>query len=264
MKNKKNIEPVLNVVIPMAGLGTRFAENDSFTPKSFIEVNGKPMFVRVIENFKHPEARFILIARKEHIQSEIKLVREAKKKYNAKFIPIEKLTEGSLSTVLFARKKINNDVPLLIVMADQVVDFDMNDFLNDCTNKKLDGNIICFPANEPNLSLSYAKVSDSGDVSLVKEKEVISNLATAGIYYFKKGKYFVNGAIDMIINNDRVNNEFYVAPVYNYLISEKKKIGTYNIKKEQIHDLGTKAQLEVYLQKLLCEIFYKKQTNYEL
>lgn len=119
---------MINIVIPMAGLGKRFTEDEEVSAKAFMDVNGKPMFVRVIENFKHPEARFILIARKEHIQSEIELVREAQKKYNAKFIPIEKLTEGSLSTVLFARKEINNDVPLLIVMADQIIDFNMNEF----------------------------------------------------------------------------------------------------------------------------------------
>lgn len=244
---------MLNIVIPMAGLGKRFSDDEDNTPKAFQDVNGKPMFVRVIENFTYPGARFILVARNEHLQSKKELIKEVEKKYNAKFISIEKLTEGTVCTVLYSREDINNDIPLLIVMADQIVDFEMEEFLNDCSNKNVDGHIMCFLKNEPNPGLSYAKVNDSGYVSLVKEKKVISNLATAGVYFFSKGKYFVNGAIDMIINNDRVNNEFYVAPVYNYLISRKMKIGTYTIDIQQMHDLGTKSKLETYKQRLISK-----------
>ncbi len=238
---------MINIVIPMAGLGKRFSNEVDFTPKPFIDVFGKPMFVRVIENFNHPDARFIIIARKEHIQMQIELVEDVKNKYNAKFIAIDKSTEGTACTVLHARKHINNDIPLLIVMADQIIDFNLKKFLWESKHDNIDGNLVCFHEKEPNLNLSYAKVNEAGKVTMVKEKEVISNLATAGVYYFKKGKNFVNATIDMIINNERANNEFYVAPVYNYLISKGMNISTYNIDRKQRHDLGTEEKLNAYV-----------------
>jgi dTDP-glucose pyrophosphorylase len=205
------------------------------------------MVVRVIENLSCTDARFILIARKEHIQSELSLVRDIEKEYNAKFISIDKLTEGTACTVLFARSEINNDYPLLIANSDQIVDISIGDFIEDCFNRNLDGNILCFDDIELKPKWSFAQINEAGYVVRVKEKEAISNLATVGIYLFTRGKDFVNGAIDMIINNDRVNNEFYTCPVYNYLISGGRKIGTYCIDFYKMHGLGSPEDLKLYL-----------------
>lgn len=238
---------MINIVIPMAGEGSRFVKAGFEKPKPFIDVNGKPMIVRVIENLNYPGARFILIARKEHIASEIDLVKEIEKNHNAKFITIDKLTEGTACTVLFARNEINNDIPLLIANSDQIVDIEMKEFINDSLEKKLEGHILCFEDKEFDPKWSFVKINDTGHATQVKEKEAISNLATVGIYFFSKGHYFVDSAIDMIINNDRVRNEFYTCPVYNYLISQNKKIGTYSIKINQMHGIGTPEDLKLYL-----------------
>ena len=238
---------MINIVIPMAGLGTRFSEAGYVKPKPFVDVNGKPMIVRVMENLNCPGARFILIARKEHIQSERKLAREIEMEYNAKFITLDKLTEGSACTVLFAHREINNDNPLVIANSDQIVDIRMSDFIDDCLIKNLDGHILCFDDIELNPKWSFAQTDDSGLVVKVKEKEAISNLATVGIYFFSRGRDFVDGAIDMIINNDRVKNEFYTCPVYNYLISQGRKIGTYCIDFYQMHGLGTPEDMMLYI-----------------
>jgi dTDP-glucose pyrophosphorylase len=238
---------MINIVIPMAGMGSRFTEAGYTKPKPFIDIDGKPMVIRVMENLSCPDARFILIARKEHIQSELSLVRDIEKEYNAKFISIDKLTEGTACTVLFARTEINNDYPLLIANSDQIVDIRMSDFIDDCFNRNLDGHILCFDDIELNPKWSFAQINEAGHVVRVKEKEAISNLATVGIYFFTRGKDFVNGAIDMIINNDRVRNEFYTCPVYNYLISQGMRIGTYCIDFHQMHGLGTPEDLKFYL-----------------
>lgn len=238
---------MFNVVIPMAGRGSRFSALEEETPKPYVDVNGKPMFIRVIENFLHPEANFILIARDHHVEAEFERVKAAEKKYDAQVITIDNLTEGTVCTALFAREKIYNDTPLLIVMADQIIDFDLNEFLADCEARELDGSLVCFKTKKLSLKYSYAKLDEKKMVSQVKEKEVISDIVTAGIYYFSKGKHFVDAAIDMIIRNDRVNNEFYVAPVYNYLIPRTKKIGVFMINHEQAHDLGTQKKLNKYL-----------------
>jgi dTDP-glucose pyrophosphorylase len=238
---------MINIVIPMAGLGSRFAKAGYQKPKPFIDVAGKPMVARVIDNLYHPDARYILIGRKDHLEQEHELVAQITGKYNATFIGIDQLTEGTACTVLFSRALINNDEPLLIANSDQLVDCSIESFINDCFERKLDGSILTFTDLELNPKWSFAKIGVDGLVEEVKEKVVISEFATIGIYLFSKGKDFVNGTVDMIINNDRVNNEFYTCPVYNYLIKDGKKIGIYNIEFNQMHGLGTPEDLKKYL-----------------
>lgn len=238
----------MNIVIPMAGLGSRFAKAGFDKPKPFIDVLDKPMIVRVLENLKYKDARYILIARKEHLTKEKKLVDEIKNNFNVEFIPIDKLTEGTACTVLYARKYINNDTPLMIANSDQIVDINIADFINDSFKRGLDGSILTFIDKEKNPKWSFAKLNNDLVVE-VKEKEAISEFATVGIYFFNKGKIFVESAIDMIIENDRVNNEFYTCPVYNYTIKSGAKVGIYNIDFEQMHGIGTPEDLQKYKEK---------------
>jgi NDP-sugar pyrophosphorylase family protein len=238
---------MINIVIPMAGLGSRFAKAGFEKPKPFIDVMGKPMISRVLDNLYYPDARYILIGRKEHLEQEEELVAEISSKYNATFIAIDQLTEGTACTVLFSRALINTDEPLLIANSDQLVDCSIEDFINDCVDRKLDGSILTFTDLELNPKWSFAKTNEDGLVEEVQEKVVISEFATIGIYLFMKGKDFVDGTIDMLINNDRVNNEFYTCPVYNYLIKDGKRIGIYNIEFSQMHGLGTPEDLEKYV-----------------
>lgn len=239
---------MINVVIPMAGEGSRFVKGGYSTPKPFIEVLGKPMIVRVMENLNFPNANFILIVREEHMKSETKLIEEIKKNYNAVFIPINKLTEGTACTVLYARKFINNNTSLLIANSDQIVDININQFVNNSKERGLDGSILSFIDLTRDSKYSFAKIDKNGLVTAVKEKVGISDNATVGIYYFEKGKDFVNGAIDMIVDNDRTNGEFYTCPVYNYLVKMKMKIGIYNIEYDQMHCLGTPNDLNKYIE----------------
>jgi len=238
---------MINIVIPMAGAGSRFAKAGYETPKPFIDVNGKPMIVRVLENLTCPDARYILIARKEHMEKNIKLIEQIKKEFNVLFIPIDKLTEGTACTVLYARKYINNEEPLLIANSDQIVDINISDFIDDCQRRKLDGSILSFIDKHKDPKWSFAKIDKNNLVTEVKEKVAISECATVGIYLYSKGRYFVDATIDMIIENERVNSEFYTCPTYNYAIKENAKIGIYNINFEQIHGIGTPDDLDVYL-----------------
>lgn len=234
----------------MAGLGSRFSEVGYDKPKPFIDVNGKPMIVRVLDNLSYPNAHFILVARKEHLEREKVLVALIEKEYNATFISIDKLTEGTACTVLYARKYINNDLPLLIANSDQIIDVSIKDYIDDCFKRNLDGSILTFKDVELNPKWSFAKLDTNDIVVEVKEKEAISEFATVGIYLFNKGSQFINSAIDMIIENDRVNNEFYTCPVYNYMIKESAKIGIYNIEFEAMHGIGTPDDLILYLERL--------------
>lgn len=238
---------MINIVIPMAGQGSRFAKAGYEKPKPFIDVNGKPMIVRVLENLAYPNARYILIARKEHMDREKALVEQIEQEFNAVFIPIEKLTEGTACTVLYARKYINNAEPLLIANSDQIVDMNIADFIDDCKKRNLDGSILTFIDKHSDPKWSFAKLDKNQLVTEVKEKVVISEYATVGIYFYTKGESFIDSAIDMIIENDRVNNEFYTCPTYNYMIKEKARIGIYNIDFAQMHGIGTPEDLNSYL-----------------
>lgn len=236
---------MINIVIPMAGAGSRFAKAGYKKPKPFIDVLGKPMICHVLDNLNMPEAKFILLARKEHFLNEQETVSWIKSKYNVEFVLIDKLTEGAACTVLHAHRFINNNVPLLIANSDQIVDIDINEYITNSKSRSLDGSVLCFQDNDP--KWSYAKLDEKEFITEIREKEVISEYATVGIYYFEQGKDFVENAIDMFVRNERVNNEFYVAPVYNYSIKNGKKYGIFNIKKEQMHGTGTPEDLDKYI-----------------
>jgi len=238
---------VLNVIIPMAGAGSRFVEAGYDLPKPFIDVNGMPMICRVLENLKYKDAKYYLIARKDHVEREKAVVDSIKNNYNVEFICIDKLTEGTACTVLFARKFINNSNPLLIANSDQIVDIDIADYIDDCEKRGLDGSILTFIENEGDTKWSYAAINDDEMVVEVKEKEAISNFATVGLYLYSKGEYFVNAAIDMMIEQDKVNNEYYTCPTYNYLVRDKLNIGIHNIAFEKMHGLGTPDDLRKYM-----------------
>lgn len=235
----------MNVVLPMAGMGSRFANVGYKKPKPFIDVLGLPMIERVLQNLSIPDARYILIARQEHLDQEKEIAADLQRRYKVEFVTVDKLTEGAAMTVLHAHRLINNETPLLIANSDQIVDMDINQFIQDMFTRNLDGSILTFIDNDP--KWSYAKLDSKNHVEYVREKEVISDKATVGIYLFKRGKDFVESAIDMIVRNDRSKNEFYVCPVYNYQINNGAKVGIYDIAMEAMHGTGTPEDLDAYL-----------------
>ena len=143
---------------------------------------------------------------------------------------------------------IDNDKPMVIANSDQIIDINFSDFVDNCINKKFDGEIMTFIDEEKNPKWSFARVDGNGFVKEVREKVVISQYATSGIYMWNKGSDFVNSSIDMIARNERVNNEFYVCPTYNYLIENGAKIGIYNIEQKQMHGTGTPEDLRKYIE----------------
>jgi dTDP-glucose pyrophosphorylase len=238
---------MINIVIPMAGEGSRFRKAGYSKPKPFIDVNGTPMIVRVLNNISYPNARYILIARKEHMAAEPELVRQIEKEFSAKFIPIDHLTEGTACTVLHARKYINNSTPLLIANSDQIIDWNISDFIDDCLNRKLDGSILTFIDAKRDTKWSFARIDSNGLVAEVQEKNPISDYATVGIYLYARGQDFVNAAIDMFVERALVNSEYYTCPTYNYIIRDGKQIGIYNIPPQSMHGIGTPEDLNTFL-----------------
>jgi len=233
----------MNVLIPMAGAGSRFAAAGYTFPKPLIEVNGKPMIQVVTENL-NVDAHFIYIVQKEHYD-----------KYNLKqllnlispgcdIVQVNSLTEGAACTTLLAKELINNDEPLLMANSDQYVEWNSNECLYAFTADGVDGGIVTFRATHP--KWSFAKLGDDGFVTEVAEKNPISDIATVGIYYWKKGSDYVKYAEQMIEKNIRTNGEFYVCPVFNEAIGDGKKIRVKDVPK--MWGIGTPEDLNYFLE----------------
>ena len=231
----------------MAGAGSRFRQAGYAKPKPFIDVDGEPMIVRVLENLRHAGAHYILIARKSHIDAESSIVQRIEHDFNATFLSLDNQTEGTACTVLHARQYINTSQPLIIANSDQITDISIGDFVTDCERRSLDGSILTFsdPARDP--KWSFARLDEHQFVVEVQEKRAISEFATVGVYFYRQGRHFVDAAIDMLIAQDRVNNEYYTCPTYNYAIKSGLRIGIYNIAAEQMHGVGTPNDLNAYL-----------------
>ena len=232
----------MNVLIPMAGAGSRFADAGYTFPKPLIEVGNKPMIQVVTDNL-NIEAHHIFIVQKEHykkynLETVLKLI-----KPNCSIVQVEGVTEGAACTTLLAKKLINNDNPLVIANSDQFVEWNANEVMYAFSTEGIDGGILTFQSTHP--KWSYAKKNDSGFVNEVAEKKPISTNATVGIYYYKKGSDYVKCAEEMIEKNIRTNNEFYVCPVYNQLIKKGGKVRTKDIRK--MWGLGTPEDLNNFM-----------------
>jgi beta-phosphoglucomutase-like phosphatase (HAD superfamily)/dTDP-glucose pyrophosphorylase len=240
VKKMKSFKPNLNILIPMAGEGSRFKNKGYELPKPLIDVNGKPMIKRVIDNL-NIDARFIFLVQKTHYH-EYKLDILLKSFCdNCEIVIVDGITEGAACTTLLAKDFINNDNPLLIANSDQLVDWDSNEFLY---NMNTDGGILCFKDNNPKWSFC---IIENGKILEVHEKNPVSDNANVGIYYWKKGSDYVKYAEKMVKENLRVKNEFYVAPVYNIAINDGLCIKPFFVNK--MYGLGTPEDLQIYLNK---------------
>ena len=235
----------MNVLIPMAGRGSRFATQGYTFPKPLIDVKGKPMIQVVTENL-NIKANYTFIVQKEHyekysLQHLLNLIAP-----NCNIVQVDGITEGAACTTLLAKEFIDNDEPLLMANSDQFVEWDSNETLYAFSNGNCDGGIITFPATHP--KWSYAKLGEDGYVSEVAEKKPISEHATVGIYWWAKGSDYVKYAEQMIEKDIRVNNEYYVCPVFNEAIGDGKKVRIKEIEKEGMWGIGTPEDLNYFLE----------------
>jgi HAD superfamily hydrolase (TIGR01509 family) len=232
----------INVLIPMAGAGSRFAEAGYVFPKPLIDVNNKPMIQAVVDNLAI-SATYTYIVQREHYE-----------KYNLGYllnaitpdcniVQVDGLTEGAAVTCLMAKEFINSEDPLVMANSDQIVDWDSREFIYDMNSKNADGGIVTFKSTHP--KWSYAKVDEFGLVTEVAEKKPISDNATVGIYYWKRGSDFVKYAEQMIKKDIRVNGEFYTCPVFNEAIQDGKRI--YTSEATKMWGIGTPEDLDSYL-----------------
>lgn len=240
---------MLNIVVPMAGRGSRFAKEGYQDPKPLIPLNNKRMIEVVINNLKPARPhKFIFICQQEHIEEYDLSNKLSQWAPNCEVIGIDGITEGAACTVMCAENFINNDDPLMIANSDQWIDIGIEDYLKFMDQKDLDGLIMTMAADDP--KWSYAELDKNNKVTRVVEKEVVSDEATVGIYNFKRGSDFCRNAKKMFDLNERTNGEFYVAPVYTLMYkNENADIGIYNIGAEAngMYGLGIPYDLNLFL-----------------
>jgi HAD superfamily hydrolase (TIGR01509 family) len=249
LKQKKNMSipkwqgGTLNVLIPMAGAGSRFQQAGYTFPKPLIDVKGKPMIQVVVDNL-NMDANYIFVVQKEHrakynLDTLLNLITP-----NCKIVEVDGLTDGAACTTLLAKEHIDNDAPLVMANSDQFLEWDSNEFMYKMIEQKVDGGIVSFQATHP--KWSFAKVDEYGYVTEVAEKNPISDIATVGVYYWAKGSDYVKYAEQMIDKNIRTNNEFYTCPVFNEAILDCKQIKTFHI--DNMWGIGTPEDLNYFLE----------------
>lgn len=226
----------MNILIPMAGNGQRFVDAGYAEPKPFIDVLGKPMIERVVENLGGPDAgNYIFVVRDAAAMHRVQTI----VRY-CDVVIAHDMTAGAACTALLAREFIDNNEPLLIANCDQIVEHERPGWPG--RSYVPDGAILTFHSEHP--KWSYAAVDEEGWVHGVAEKQVISDRATCGIYWYRRGSDFVRYAKQMIEKNLRVNNEFYIAPVFNQMLAEGRGIA--EIKVREMWGLGTPEDLRAY------------------
>lgn len=230
----------MNILIPMAGAGSRFEQAGYTFPKPLIEVHSKPMIQKVVENL-NIDGRYIFIVQKEHYDKYALNYLLPLITPGCEIVQVDGVTEGAACTTLLAKQFIDNDAPLITANSDQFIEFEEG-WQGQLDTDWSDGSILTFEATHP--KWSFARV-DEGVVKEVAEKRPISNTATVGVYHWKKGSDYVKYAEQMIEKDIRVNNEFYVCPVFNEAIADDKKIRTIPVKR--MWGLGTPEDLRTYL-----------------
>lgn len=233
---------MIHIVVPMGGEGRQFSERNYTFPKPLVEVAGHPLIEIVVRNLTPREPhQFVFVCRQEHVDrfalgDVLRLIAPG-----CRIVTTARPTAGALCSVLLGLDHLPDTGELLVANADQYVSTGIDAFLGQARAGAWDGYVMTFPNTHPRWS--YVREED-GQVVQVAEKQPISRSATAGLYYFRHGVTFIACAERMLVKNAAVAGEFYVAPVYNELILDGRRVGAYPIRANQMHGLGTPEEVE--------------------
>lgn len=234
----------MNVVITMAGLGSRFKEAGYHMPKYQIEAHGKTLFHWSMISLKDffQDSRFIFILRQE--DAGIDFIQKECEKLGIedfKIIEIDYLTDGQATTALLGEKYWDGDKPLMIYNIDTYIE-EENILRSDI---KGEGFIPCFLAQGDHWS--FVKLDDEGKAVEVREKKRISENCTLGAYYFKSAKIYKEIYDEYYKDIDNIeSNEKYIAPLYNLMIAKGMDVYISLVDIDKVHVLGTPEELEIF------------------
>jgi len=232
------MDELLQIVVPMMDKGTGFAERGYSFPKPLIEISGRSMIELVITNLRPSgPCRFIFICRKEqlaqfYLGDVLRLIDPT-----CVVVACEADTAGALCSALLAIDHLDPNKGLLVANSDQFISAGIDDFYHTCGSSGMDGQILTFRSTHPRWS--FVRRSEGGEVLEVAEKRPISDEATAGLYYFRKTKDFIEGAEAVLLKGLRTKEQFYVSSIYNELILSGKAIGCTRLQEHAFYKLAT-------------------------
>lgn len=236
---------MINILIPLAGTNQFFNESEYPYPKPLIEINNKTMIELVINNFESikEEKQFIFIVNSEdckkyHLDNVLNLLTDN----NCKIVKIDNETKGAACSAMMAIEYINNDKPLIISNADQLFDDNLENLI--FSFKDFDGGVVSFDSVHPRWS--YARVDEENYIVETAEKRPLSKHAIAGFFYFRKGKDFIESAMNMIKKDANVNGLYYISPTLNEMVLNNKRLIVKSIDNNKYHTFYTPQKIQEY------------------
>lgn len=240
----------LHIIMPMAGEGSRFKKEGWTTPKPLIELNGIPLFKHAISSVSADDIslKYSFIVRQEHID-EYKIDEGIKSfQPDANIFSVLMTTRGAVETCLIAESAIADDDAVIVMDCD--LEFRSTKFIKiikeilaQSVDEASGGALVSFESNEPRYS--YAALDEDGFVTRTAEKEVISNHALCGAYFFSTGKRFKQVAHKLLNEPEFKKPEYYVSLLYNYLLADGEKVRLAPM--EEYYSYGTPEELKQYL-----------------
>ena len=233
---------MINVLLPAMGTSTFF--KNIYFPKPLIEINGKTMLEMIIENYKELNPKnYVFVfsdedCKKFHIDASAKILSSS-----SQIIKLSNQTAGALCTCLMAVEYINNDMSLIIANSDQIIEVDYTKVIEHFESMNADAGVITFPNIHPRWS--YAK-KNGDEIVEVAEKRPLSKDAIAGFYYFKNGSDFVQAAKNALMKQNNLDGKYYISASINELILLGKKIGYFDIEKEQYRSFYSPEKIKEY------------------
>lgn len=233
---------MINVLLPAMGTSAFF--KDAYFPKPLTEIKGKTMLEMVIEDYKELNPKnYVFVfsdddCKRFHLDASAKILSPA-----SKVIKLSDQTAGALCTCLMAVEYINNDTSLIIANSDQIIEIDYTEVIDHFNKMGADAGVITFPNIHPRWSYAR-KVED--EVVEVAEKNPLSKDAIAGFYYFKKGSDFIRAAKNAIMKQNNLEGKYYISASINELILLGKKVGYFDIDKEQYRSFYSPAKIKEY------------------
>lgn len=233
---------MINVLLPAMGTSSFF--QDSYFPKPLTEICGKTMLELVVDDYKklEPENYIFVFAdndcRKFHLDCSVKILTQA-----SQVIKLQNNTAGALCTCLLAIDYVNNELPLIIANSDQIIDVDYWEVIGHFNKCGAEAGVITFPSIHPRWS--YARIVNN-EVVEVAEKKPVSKNAIAGFYYYRHGEDFVRAAKKALLKQNNLDGKYYISASINELILMGKKVGHFEIEKDQYNSFYSPAKIKEY------------------
>lgn len=242
---------MINIVVPLAGPNLFFDDARYPYPKPLIEIGNETMIELFIKNMQtiNDKLKFIFIinesdCKKYHLDSTLNILTN----YGCCLIKITEQTKGAACSVLMAIEHINNDFPLIVANADQILNINLNEAIS--VLDKSDAGVITFKSVHPRWS--FVKLDKDRNIVETAEKRPLSKEAIAGFYYFSHGRYYIDSAMNMIRKDASIEGNFYIAPVFNELVLKNLKLNTYRIENSNFHTFYTPQKIDEYERALQC------------